>query len=100
MVWRKGGAAVVERRGPHRPHSPRQLTLDHEEVLMIPSPHRGVSPSDVDTSGPRSLRIGRYELIAQLAQGGMGTVYLARIAGEAGFSRLYAVKLMHEHLAS
>jgi serine/threonine protein kinase len=67
---------------------------------MTPSPHRGVSPSDIDTSGPRSLRIGRYELIAQLAQGGMGTVFLARIAGEAGFSRLYAVKLMHEHLAS
>jgi serine/threonine-protein kinase len=67
---------------------------------MDPSLHRGVSAPDVDTSGPRSLRIGRYELIAQLAQGGMGTVFLARIAGEAGFSRLYAVKLMHEHLAS
>jgi serine/threonine protein kinase len=67
---------------------------------MVPSLHRGVSSPDIDSAGPRSLRIGRYELIAQLAQGGMGTVFLARIAGEAGFSRLYAVKLMHEHLAS
>jgi serine/threonine protein kinase len=67
---------------------------------MVSSLHRGVSSPDIDTSSSPSLRIGRYELIAQLAQGGMGTVFLARIAGEAGFSRLYAVKLMHEHLAS
>jgi serine/threonine-protein kinase len=29
----------------------------------------------------------------------MATVYLARLAGEAGFNRLYAVKVMHAHLS-
>ncbi len=44
-------------------------------------------------------RLGRYEVVAEIARGGMGTVYLARNAGEAGFQRLFAIKLMHEHLA-
>lgn len=48
-------------------------------------------------SAPRAL--GRYEIIGVLARGGMGTVYLARHSGEAGFQRLYAVKVMHPHLA-
>jgi len=47
-------------------------------------------------SAPR--RLGRYEVVAEIARGGMGTVYLARRAGEAGFQRLFAIKLMHPHL--
>ena len=44
-------------------------------------------------------RLDRYELIAELASGGMATVYLARITGVAGFQRLVAVKRLHPHLA-
>lgn len=44
-------------------------------------------------------RLGRYEIIGLLARGGMGAVYLARSAGAGGFSRLFAVKVMHAHLA-
>ncbi len=43
--------------------------------------------------------LDRYEVIAEIARGGMGTVYLARLAGAGGFERLMALKLMHEHLA-
>jgi eukaryotic-like serine/threonine-protein kinase len=43
--------------------------------------------------------LGRYEIIARLARGGMGTVYLARHAGEGGFQRLFALKVMHDYLA-
>jgi serine/threonine-protein kinase len=43
--------------------------------------------------------LDRYEIIAQIASGGMGTVYLARLEGVGGFQRLCAIKLMHPHLA-
>ncbi len=42
---------------------------------------------------------GRYELIRPIAQGGMATVYLAKVRGEGGFERLVALKLMHPHIA-
>ncbi len=43
-------------------------------------------------------RLGRYELVGRLGQGGTSTVYLARTAGEGGFSREFAVKVLHPHL--
>jgi serine/threonine-protein kinase len=46
------------------------------------------------------LRDGdRYELIGELASGGMATVYLARMRRPLGFSRLVAVKCMHPQMA-
>ena len=44
-------------------------------------------------------RLDRFELIAELASGGMATVFLARLEGVAGFQRLYAIKRLHPHLA-
>ena len=44
-------------------------------------------------------RLGRYEVLAQLASGGMATVYAARAQGVAGFERLVAIKVLHPHLA-
>jgi serine/threonine-protein kinase len=44
-------------------------------------------------------RLDRFELIAELAVGGMGSVYLARLSGAGGFQRLYAIKRLHDHLA-
>ncbi len=51
---------------------------------------------DKGSEGPRTL--GRYELLGTLGTGGMATVYLARTAGEAGFQRLFAIKVLHRHL--
>src|SRR5688572_22690044 len=41
----------------------------------------------------------RYELVGELASGGMATVYLARMRRPMGFSRLVAVKCMHPQYA-
>jgi len=45
------------------------------------------------------LELGRYTLFAELASGGMATVYLGRLNGEVGFGRTVAVKRLHPHLA-
>jgi serine/threonine-protein kinase len=52
---------------------------------------------DVDYDGPQ--RIDRYDLVAEIASGGMATVYLARLSGVGGFRRFVAIKRLHPHLA-
>jgi serine/threonine protein kinase len=44
-------------------------------------------------------RLGRYELIARLAAGGMGEIFLARLEGAAGFEKLFVIKRILPHLA-
>jgi serine/threonine protein kinase len=46
-----------------------------------------------------ATQIGRYELLIKLAVGGMGSVYVGRQRGAAGFERLVAIKRMHSHVA-
>ncbi|MFO0561068.1 MAG: serine/threonine-protein kinase [Polyangiales bacterium] len=43
---------------------------------------------------------GRYELLLELASGGMATVHIARSRGIAGFGRLVAIKCCHPHMRS
>lgn len=43
--------------------------------------------------------LGRYELLARLATGGMGEIFLSRLEGAAGFEKLYVVKRILPHLA-
>jgi len=45
------------------------------------------------------VRLGRYELLARLASGGMGEIFLARLEGAAGFEKLLVVKRILPHLA-
>jgi hypothetical protein len=49
--------------------------------------------------GGPGLVVGRYELGDVLAHGGMATVHLGRLLGEAGFARPIAIKRLHPHLA-
>ncbi len=77
---------------PHLPAIPPSLA----EVPATPPE----APSTAPTVAPHARRmLDRYEIIAEIAKGGMGTVYLARLEGAGGFERLMAIKLMHEHLA-
>jgi serine/threonine-protein kinase len=43
--------------------------------------------------------IGRYDIYAKIASGGMASVHFGRLLGAAGFSRTVAIKRLHPHLA-
>jgi serine/threonine protein kinase len=43
--------------------------------------------------------VGRYRVYSELASGGMATVYLGCLIGAAGFSKLVAIKCLHEEFA-
>jgi serine/threonine-protein kinase len=45
------------------------------------------------------VRVERYELLGELATGGMATVYLGRQHGPFGFTRTVAIKSMHPQFA-
>jgi serine/threonine-protein kinase len=45
-------------------------------------------------------KLGRYELIQRIGEGGMAEVQLALQRGPAGFEKLVVVKLVHGHLAT
>ncbi len=49
--------------------------------------------------GPAPHRFGKYDLLALLATGGMAEIWLARISGEAGFSKLVVIKRLLDELA-
>jgi len=43
-------------------------------------------------------RFGRYDILMEMAMGGMATLYLARIGGLEGFEKLVALKRIHDQL--
>lgn len=56
---------------------------------------------DDETGEPSAARerMGRYELVSEIASGGMGSVFLARLLGDADVARVVAIKRIHPHLA-
>jgi len=51
-----------------------------------------------EPAGP-AIAIGRYQMLREIARGGMATVHLARLIGDEGFSRIVAAKRLHPQLA-
>ena len=43
--------------------------------------------------------VGRYEVLCRIGRGGMGSVYLCRVTTDAGFRRLFALKVLHASLS-
>ncbi|MDQ3265331.1 MAG: serine/threonine protein kinase [Myxococcota bacterium] len=48
----------------------------------------------------RPVPFGRYTLLAELAKGGMGEIFLARMEGPSGFEKLCVIKKILPHLAA
>jgi serine/threonine-protein kinase len=81
-------------------HVPDELAPPPAQPVLHPPVQEVSGPITSPTVAPHARRmLDRYEIIAEIAKGGMGTVYLARLEGAGGFERLMAIKLMHEHLA-
>ena len=47
-----------------------------------------------------TFTLGRYVITDRIASGGMATVYRARLEGQGGFAREFAIKVIHPHLAA
>jgi len=52
------------------------------------------------SNGEALGNLGRYELLAKLATGGMGEIFLARLRGEGGFEKLTVIKRLLPELVS
>jgi len=86
--------------------------IDSARSLPIPSaPHRGAdlrgraaavgqAPSYVANPAPLPpSRMGRYELIERIGEGGMAEIFFAAARGAENFVRYFVVKRMHPQLA-
>lgn len=60
---------------------------------------KGVPASPPGTRPVRSRVVGRYLIHGVIGHGGMAAVHLGRLRGDAGFSRVVAVKRLQESLA-
>src|SRR5258705_2026210 len=76
-------------------------------LSCIPLPHREkgtlryTPPVSVRGDvGNRTSKLGRYELITRIGEGGMAEVQLALQRGPAGCEKLVVVKLVHDSLAT
>ncbi|MBK6515561.1 MAG: serine/threonine protein kinase [Polyangiaceae bacterium] len=58
-----------------------------------PAPQAAAPPSSRGEAPSRTL--GRYQLLFQIAKGGMGAVYAAVTRQEGGVERVFAVKVLH-----
>lgn len=69
-------------------------------VLLLPCPIPYTEGEVIPSTSQADRRvIGRYAIHGEIASGGMATVHLGRLLGEAGFSRTVAIKRLHEHFA-
>jgi len=69
-------------------------------VLGVDPSSKTPTPAGPDSSGETLGSLGRYELLAKLATGGMGEIFLARLRGEGGFEKLIVIKRLLPELVS
>ena len=67
--------------------------------LGWPRPRRYDILVDSMTQRNDNVVRGRYEVLDEIASGGMASVYIGRLIGPVGFARTVAIKRLHDHLA-
>ncbi|MCK6534037.1 MAG: serine/threonine protein kinase [Polyangiaceae bacterium] len=81
-----------------------ELTMSEIELTRALDAREAYASSPTATAPvagvPRMQQVGRYELLLEVASGGMATVYVGRQHGAGGFERLVAIKRMHPHIGA
>jgi eukaryotic-like serine/threonine-protein kinase len=103
---RRAGAAraTVEHVPSARPAGNDALPAKSESRITVSSPPSSTSMSVAASVGaihvrPQAARIGPYQVVCELAVGGMASVLLTLHRSVEGFHKLCAVKRIHPHLA-
>jgi hypothetical protein len=101
---------VAAQDDPFQPASVEELTMSEIELTRAldngPAASRPAELASSPTAtspaigSPAFSQVGRYELLLEIASGGMATVYIGRQHGAGGFERLVAIKRMHPHVGS
>jgi eukaryotic-like serine/threonine-protein kinase len=69
---------------------------------VVAAPASAAGSGAVGAGRPKRMKpfkLGRYEVVTRIGQGGMGSVYLCRQPGHWGFQRLFTLKVIREHAA-
>src|ERR1700742_1214735 len=80
----------------HRREMPGRRPFGKSAAIppLGPGGGRGIVPGRMPLD-LRGARAGRYVIGDEIASGGMATVHLGRMLGDAGFSRTVAIKRLH-----
>gem|GEM_PF-3750471 len=71
------------------------LDLKYGRELLVFDQFSG---KPLSVSSERLPRLGRYQVLSKIAEGGMAEIFLAKAIGVMGFERLAAIKLIRPHL--
>ncbi|MDY0004068.1 MAG: serine/threonine-protein kinase [Polyangia bacterium] len=74
----------------------RSRSQGSERSESRPSASAARSASPEPLGGPRQF--GRYELVMELAAGGMASLYIGRLRGPESFEKRLVIKIIHPHL--
>lgn len=81
------------------PHSYTGTHSYSQQPGSVPDPSALPGTEEERATNANLPRVGRYEVLSRLKRGGMGSVYMCRLSTTAGFRRLFAMKVLHSHLA-
>ena len=55
------------------------------------------APTSTTGAAPSPFKLGRYEVATRIGQGGMGSIYVCRLAGAVGIDRLFTLKVVRQY---